>query len=468
MIDQKHRALVEGQHVTVIGAARSGRGAAALLKRHGASVFVSDSQSAGKLADAAAELSAAGIPFETAGHTDCALDCSLMVISPGVPGNIPIVVEAQKRGITVVSELELASWFCSAPVIAITGSNGKTTTATLVGRMLEDAKKKCIVAGNIGEALSTVVEQATPDHIVVLEVSSFQLEHILDLRPAVAVILNITRNHLDRYDNSMERYAAAKTRIFMNQQAGDLLIYNAEDRISVEKIAAAQSCTLTFSMNEEKTDGVFADQGSIVMRVAGERKQIMKIADLSLAGDHNVQNAMAAILAVQSFGISPAVIRGTLRNFKGVEHRQEFVRTVKGITYINNSKATTVEAVGYALRSYEQPIVLMMGGKDKGNDYSTIYDLVERKVRAIVATGHSADTIVENFAHKVPVLKVETIGSAIPNTTSMKKAIWIAGGLAHPGDVVLLAPACTSFDWFTDYEERGRVFKQLVQEIAEA
>jgi UDP-N-acetylmuramoylalanine--D-glutamate ligase len=467
MIDKKHTALIKGKSVTVIGAARSGIGVAKLLSRHGASVFVSDSQSAAKLAKSSAELAEAGIEFETDRHSKRVYDCSLMVVSPGVPADAPIIVEAIKYGIPVVSELEIASWFCSASIIAITGSNGKTTTTTLIGRMLADAKKPCVVAGNIGEAFSTVVEQLTSDHVAVLEVSSFQLDFIRDFRPAVAVILNITRNHLDRYGNSMERYAASKARIFMNQQPGDLCIYNAEDSLSVKCVASAKSRILTFSMNAEMTDGAFTENGSLIMRIGGNKKIIMKISDMSIAGDHNVQNAMAAMLSVQSFGVGTAVLRGTLKNFKGVEHRQEFVRTVNGKTFINNSKATTVEAVSYALRSYEQPIVLMMGGKDKGNDYSTIYDLVKRNVRAIVATGYSADTIVQNFADKVPVLKVETIGNDIPNMVSMKKAIWTAEGLAHRGDVVLLAPACTSFDWFTDYEERGRVFKQLVQEIAE-
>ena len=467
MIDQKHSALIKGQSVTVIGAARSGIGAAKLLVRHGASVFVSDSQSAAKLAKSSTELTEAGIAFETDRHSKRAYDCSLMVISPGVPGDASVVAEAANRGIPVVSELEMASWFCTAPIIAITGSNGKTTTTTLIGRMLADAKKPYAVAGNIGEAFSNVVEQLTPDDVAVLEVSSFQLDFIRDFRPAVAVMLNITRNHLDRYGNSMERYAASKARIFMNQQPGDLCIYNAEDALSVKSAAAAQSRILTFSMNAEMTDGAFTENGSLVMCIGGNKKNIIKISDMTIAGDHNVQNAMAAMLAAQPFGVGPAVLRGTLRNFKGVEHRQEFVRTVNGKIFINNSKATTVEAVAYALRSYEQPIVLMLGGKDKGNDYSTIYDLVKRKVRAIVATGDSADTIVRNFVGKVPVLKVETIGSDIPNMVSMKKAVWTAEGLAHPGDVVLLAPACTSFDWFTDYEERGRIFKQLVQEIAE-
>ena len=292
--------LLHTKKVSVIGAARSGVAVAMLLKSQGADVYVSDSTAADKLQASLPLLQEQNINYEAGGHTDRVYECELMVISPGVPSNAPVVLEAQKRKIKVVSELEAGSWFCRAPIVAITGSNGKTTTTTLIGRMLADAKKPYAVAGNIGEAFSNVVEQLTPDDVAVLEVSSFQLDFIRDFRPAVAVMLNITRNHLDRYGNSMERYAASKARIFMNQQPGDLCIYNAEDALSVKSAAAAQSRILTFSMNAEMTDGAFTENGSLVMRIGGNKKIIMKISDMTIAGSLGAPAAAASPFATRS------------------------------------------------------------------------------------------------------------------------------------------------------------------------
>ncbi|MEW6060331.1 MAG: UDP-N-acetylmuramoyl-L-alanine--D-glutamate ligase [Bacteroidota bacterium] len=454
-------------NITVIGAERSGVAVARLLKTAGANVFVSDfgkSQHTLKNIDA---LKKEGIECEFGGHSERVYNCSVMVISPGVPANAPVVVEAQKRGIKVVSEIEAASWFCKGPIVAITGSNGKTTTTTLLGRMLSDAKKKHVVAGNIGTAFSSVVLDVDEETVVVLEVSSFQLDFIDTFRPTIAMILNITQNHMDRYDNSMEKYASAKVRIFKNQTADDTLIANADDFWTTEKVKSAKATVAYFSTKQKISNGAYVEQEMLTTRIQQTEYPILNTREISIKGEHNLQNAMAATLAAQFVGIGPAFIKATLKNFKGVEHRQEFVREVNGIKYINNSKATTVEAVEVSLKSYDEPIVLMMGGKDKGNDYSTIYELVKKKVKAIVATGYSADSIVKNFADKVRVEKVETIGNAIPNIESMKKALDTATRLADKGDVVLLSPACTSFDWFVDYEERGRVFKQLVNEIQE-
>jgi UDP-N-acetylmuramoylalanine--D-glutamate ligase len=388
-----------------------------------------------------------------------------MVVSPGVPTNAPVVLEAQKRGIQVVAEIEVASWFCKGPIIAITGSNGKTTTTTLLGRIFSDAKKKHVVAGNIGTAFSSVVLDVDEETVVVLEVSSFQLDGIDAFRPKVAVILNITQNHLDRYDNSMEKYAASKARIVMNQTSEDSLVYNADDEWTHKKVKIEKSKVFQFSSKRKLEQGAFEENGMLKTAIAHTESSVIAVDDRSIKGEHNLQNAMAAALAAQLMGVKPATIKSTLRNFKGVEHRQEFVREVNGIKYINNSKATTVEAVEMALKSYDEPIVLIMGGKDKGNDYSTIYDLVKKKVKAIVATGYSAETIVKNFSDKVSVVKVATIGEAKPNIESMKKTIETASSLARKGDIVLLSPACTSFDWFMDYEERGRIFKQLVHQL---
>ena len=456
---------LRNKKISVIGAARSGIGVAKLLKHHGSHVFVSDTQDATKLATSIAELRAEKIEFEVGQHSQQVFDCSLIVVSPGVPSDIPVVLEAKKRGITIVSELEAASWFCKAPIVAITGSNGKTTTTTLIGRIFGDAKKKHVVAGNIGEAFSNFVLDVAETDVVVLEVSSFQLDCIETFRPMVSIILNITRNHMDRYGNSMEKYAASKARIFKNQAAGDTLIYNVDDEWSRKEIKAAKCTMIGFSTQRKLFEGAFIEDGILTTIIDNKRSNVIDVPMVSIKGEHNLQNAMAATLATQLMGISPAYIRSTLRNFKGVEHRQEFVRELNGIKYVNDSKATTVEAVWRALGAFSEPIVLILGGKDKGNDYSQIFDTVKKKVRAIVAIGHSAEKIVNNFSDKVRVERVDTIGTEIPNNGSMEKTIAVATSLAQSGDVVLLSPACTSFDWFTDFEERGRIFKSIVHDL---
>jgi UDP-N-acetylmuramoylalanine--D-glutamate ligase len=451
--------------ISVIGAERSGVAVARLLQSKQAQVFVSDFGSSETTQQHCVELRSAGIECEFGGHSEKVYECSLMVISPGVPTNAPVVLEAQKRGINIVAEIEVASWFCSGPMIAITGSNGKTTTTTLIGRILSDAKKKHVVAGNIGTAFSSLVLDVDPETVVVLEVSSFQLDFIASFRPKVALILNITQNHLDRYDHSMDQYAASKARIVMNQRADDFFVCNADDEWTKKSVAKGAMSVIHFSSKKRVPSGAYVNDGMLMTNINGREHSIIALDEISIKGEHNLQNAMAAAVAAELVGVSPAHIRSTLRNFKGVEHRQEFVREVNGIKYVNNSKATTVEAVEMALKSYDEPIVLIMGGKDKGNDYSTIFDLVKKKVKAVVATGYSADTIVRNFEKIVPVTKVATVGDAKPNLESMKRTIDTATALAASGDVVLLSPACTSFDWFRDYEERGRVFKQLVNQL---
>ncbi|MDP1678235.1 MAG: UDP-N-acetylmuramoyl-L-alanine--D-glutamate ligase [Bacteroidota bacterium] len=456
---------LRNKKISVIGAERSGVAVALLLHSKNANVFVSDFGKSESTQQHITELRRSNIECEFGGHSERVYNCSLMVISPGVPMNAPVVVEAQKRGIKVVAEIEVASWFCKGSIIAITGSNGKTTTTTLLGRIFSDAKKKHVVAGNIGTAFSSLVLDVDQETVVVLEVSSFQLDFIDTFRPNIAVILNITQNHLDRYDNSMEKYAESKMRIVMNQTADDILICNATDEWTKRKVQNAKSKVYQFNITRNIENSAFAEDGILKTKIANDVQPIIAIDDISIKGEHNLQNAMAATLAAQLVGVKPAYIKSTLRNFKGVEHRQEFVREVNGIKYVNNSKATTVEAVEMSLKSYDEPIVLVMGGKDKGNDYSTIYDLVKQKVKAIVATGDSADIIVKNFENKVAVRKVETIGEMKPNVESMQKTIDMATSLAAKGDVVLLSPACTSFDWFKDYEERGIIFKQLVNRL---
>jgi UDP-N-acetylmuramoylalanine--D-glutamate ligase len=439
--------------VSVIGAARSGVGAALLLQTQGAKVFVSDIQPGENLTQSLLELERHAIPFEVGGHTERVYDCSLMVLSPGVPDNAPVVQEALRRGIDVVSELEVASWYCPGRIVAITGTNGKTTTTTLVGRILDDAKKKHVVAGNIGQAFSNVVSELDQTSVAVLEVSSFQLDHCISFHPSVAVILNITSDHLDRYDNSMDRYAASKARIFMNQTSSDALIFNADDEWTSKTVRAAQSSLYGFSA--EQHYAAFIEKGVLVTTIASRRTEIIPVEEMSIKGIHNRYNAMAATLVGLLLGVSPASLRATLRNFKGVEHRLEEVRELNGVKYVNDSKATNVESVWYALQAFHEPIVLLLGGREKGNDYSKLNDLVRERVRAIVAIGESAPRVEAAFGSLKPVVVA----------FSMEEAVRTARELANPGDVVLLSPGCKSFDWFENFEHRGRVFKQLVNAL---
>jgi UDP-N-acetylmuramoylalanine--D-glutamate ligase len=449
---------IRNRKVTVLGAARSGLAAARLLKSQGAHVFVSDKESAEKLKTALPSLQAAGIPFEVGGHTDRVYDCSLIVISPGVPSNAPVVVEAQKRGIDVVSEMELASWFCRAPILAVTGSNGKTTTTTLLGRVFEQAKRKCVVAGNIGTAFSSVVLDLDQESVAIVEVSSFQLDHIQSFHPKTAVILNITPDHLDRYGKSFENYMASKCRVFENQTTEDFLVYSFDDPVTsleVRKHASEHVRVIPFTAKRRLDDGAYVDKGRVVISESGRLEEIVDVRDISIKGLHNLYNSMAAALAARIMGVAIEPVRETLKTFEGVEHRLEFVRELNGVKYVNDSKATNVDSVWYALQSFDEPLIVLMGGRDKGNDYSRLNDLVMEHVKAIIAIGESAGKVIEAFQS---ITTVET-------AESMEAAVKKASRLAARGDVVLLSPACTSFDWFENFEHRGRVFKEIVGKL---
>ncbi len=448
------RELVQGA-VTIIGAARSGLAAAKLVVATGGTPFVSDLATAEKLGPSVQRLKDASVNHETGGHSGRVFECGLMVISPGVPSSSPVIAEAFRRGIPVVSELELASWFCPGPVAAITGSNGKTTTTTLIGRMLGDARIRHTVAGNIGTAFSEVVGGMTPEEWAVLEVSSFQLDHCETFRPKVSVLLNITPDHMDRYGNSMERYAASKSRIFQAQESGDTFVFGADDPWTAKVAEQCRCRKLPFGLTRSATDGAWVQDEMMVASIDGVPREIIRADEITIKGRHNLQNAMAAALVGLLCGVSPASLRATLRNFKGVEHRLEFVREIQGVRYYNDSKATNVDSVWYALQAFTAPIVLMLGGRDKGNDYSRLLDLVKQRVKAVVAIGESADKVAEAFAGMAVIKKA----------SSMEEAVSTARFVADAGDVVLLSPACASFDWFQNYEHRGRVFKELVNAL---
>lgn len=448
-----------GKHVTVVGGARSGLSVACLLAGAGVEVFLTEQE---ELEAAAREvLAGAGVGYEEGGHTGRALKADFFVVSPGVPSDAPLVVKAQEKGMKVVSEIEAASWFCRAPVVAITGSNGKTTTTSLLGHLFRKAGRETVVAGNIGEAFSGVVERTTPGGVAVLEVSSFQLDHIDSFRPRVSVLLNITPDHLDRYGGSFEAYAASKLRIFENQKAGDTLIYNYDDDYIREHVAQATGDfrAVGFSLHHDVPEvGALQRGDALTLRIDHKEEHVMRVKDLApaLSGKHNIYNSLAAAMAARVMEVRSQSVRESLTSFEGVPHRLEHVRTLDGVRYFNDSKATNVNAVWYALESFHEKVVLIAGGRDKGNDYESLKPLVKEKVEAVVAIGESAETVMEELG---------TLASHALKAETMADAVEYARLFANPGDVVLLSPACASFDMFESFEERGDAFKQAVMNL---
>ncbi len=455
--------LVRGKRFSILGAGKSGQAVARLLKTRRAKVFLSEKGKQSKFEDAARELEEIGVEFEFGDNTHRVLDADYIVLSPGVPLDAPIVKLAREKQIKILSEIEIAFDECEAPVVAITGTNGKTTTTTLVGEIFKRAGWNTLVAGNIGIAFSEIVDQANTAErsstetkaIVVLEVSSFQLDAIDEFRPKVSALLNITPDHLDRYKN-YEAYIQSKYRIVENQKGYDTFVYNHDDENVRNCADTVNIRTLGFSLREELKQGAFLQGEDVVLRIGREKEVLINKNEIGIPGPHNLMNAMAAALMTRVMGVEYEAIRGTLRTFQGVEHRIEFVRELNGVKYYNDSKATNVDSVYYALGSFKEPIVLIAGGKDKGNDYGKIKELVEQNVKAIVTVGKGAEKIEKFFDGTKPLH---------PAGMSMEEAVRLAKEAAAPGDIVLLSPACASFDMFDNYEHRGRVFKELVNQL---
>ncbi len=448
---------MKGKKVSVIGGARSGFAVAKLLKKLGADVFMSDLKKPDEIKHVkftTVELEEFGISYEFGGHSDRVFDCDFVVISPGVPSSAEVVKKALGLGVKVYSEIEVASWFCKAPIVAVTGTNGKTTTTSLIGHIFKSTGIKTIVAGNIGAPFSDFVLEADENSVVVLEVSSFQLDHIESFRPKVAVLLNITPDHLDRY-GSFGDYILSKFRIFKNQGNDDFAVYNYDDEIVQPYVERLNVAKLPFSVLEKLSCGAFVDDGYLVLKFKNKEERILKMSELKIRGIHNVYNSLAAALAARAMEVRDEIIRESLQGFEGVPHRLEFVREINGVKFINDSKATNVNSLWYALESFDEPIILIAGGRDKGNDYSKVYDLVKKKVKLIIAIGESRDKIYNEFKDMTRVLKLDSMGDAVRK--AYEEAI--------PGDVVLLSPACASFDMFEDFEHRGEVFKKYVNEL---
>ena len=449
---------IKGKKVTVVGGARSGLAVAKLLAEAGADVFLTEK---GEPTQGLQEaLDAAGATYEFGGHTRRALEADFFAISPGVPSTVNIVQQAMGQGLSVYSEIEVASWFCQAPIVAITGSNGKTTTTSLTGHIFRQSGRPTIVAGNIGYPFADYVRDLTPDHVVILEVSSFQLDHIDTFRPQVSVLLNITPDHLDRYNNDFNQYAQSKFRIFENQRDDDVLIYNHDDALIRDYIRWAMTRrtfrALGFSLEEPLDAGAFLRDDTLVLRINQQEELLMQAEKLALRGRHNLYNSLAAAVAARVLEVRSDVVRESLTSFEGVPHRLEYVREVDGVRYVNDSKATNVNAVWYALESFNEPLVLIAGGRDKGNDYASLKSLVRRKVRVVVAIGESADKVMQELG---------PLAAHAVEAQTMEEAIRYARLFAEPGDVVLLSPACASFDMFQNYEDRGDTFKRLVRSL---
>ena len=443
--------------VVVLGGAESGVGAAVLAKVKGFDVFLSDK---GKIEQKYVdELRKWDIPFEEGHHTESLiLNADEVVKSPGIPGTVPLVRKLREQGTHIVSEIEFASRYDSAKKICITGSNGKTTTTSLIYYLLQNAGLNVGLGGNIGKSYAYQVATEHFDYYV-LEISSFQLDDVYDFKPDIAIITNITPDHLDRYDHKMENYVAAKFNITKNLTRDDCFIFDSDDDITIGHLdnIILRCKMLPFSQKKEVKEGAFLRDDRIVLRYEKEETDLY-LQELALGGKHNIYNSMAAALAAKATGIDNEVIRNSLATFQPIEHRLEPVLSIKDVLYINDSKATNIDSAWYALECQKKPVVWILGGTDKGNDYSVLDDLVREKVKAIVCLG------VDNA--KIHAAFEEMVGSDhITDALSAEEAVRKASKFAAPGDVVLLSPCCASFDLFKNYEDRGQQFKAAVRSL---
>ena len=442
--------------MVILGGGESGVGAALLAKQKGYDVFLSDGSSLKK--EYRNELTEAGIAFEEGQHTESEiLNADEVMKSPGIPEKAAIVNMIRAKGIPVISEVELAYRYKgNSKIIAITGSNGKTTTTALTFHICKEAGLDAALVGNIGDSFAKQVA-LDPRPLYVVEVSSFQLDDIDTFRPDIAILTNITEDHLDRYEYKFENYIRSKFRITMNQQANDTFIYCADDEVTLKYLTEynIKSNQLPISMKRELPNGAFIKDGDMYVRT-GQDFTTMSVFDFALKGKHNQYNTMAACVAATTMDIRKDKIRDAVQNFQSLEHRMEHVATVRGVEFINDSKATNVNSTWYALESMTKPTILILGGVDKGNDYSLIAELMKEKVKAIICLGTDNSKIHEAFDHIV---------GTIVNTNNALDAVHAAFHFAGKGDVVLLSPACASFDLFKNYEDRGNQFKQAVKEL---
>jgi UDP-N-acetylmuramoyl-L-alanine--D-glutamate ligase len=443
------------KRLVILGGGESGVGTAILGKQKGWEVFLSDK---GSLKPHYREtLNKEGIQWEEGTHTEeKILSADVIMKSPGIPDKAPIIKKAHEKGIAVISEIEFASQYTDSLIVGITGSNGKTTTTLLTYHIFKEAGLQVGLGGNIGYSFAELVATKNPPYYV-LEISSFQLDGIEHFAPHIAVLLNITPDHLDRYDYKFENYINSKFRIAMNQTENDYLIYDADDEVITQWLSThtIKSKLIPFSIEKELPQGAFLKDNKIYIMLENQTTEI-DVEEISLRGKHNIKNTMAASVAARLVNIRNNSLRESLKGFKGAPHRLEEVKVVEGVTYVNDSKATNVNSVFYALDTIKTPIVWIVGGQDKGNDYNSLLPYVHEKVRAIVCLGVDNSPIIQSFHN--------TIGTLV-ETRSMDEAVKLAQGFAQEGDTVLLSPACASFDLFKNYEERGDLFKAAVQKL---
>jgi len=446
---------LKNKRVLVVGLGRSGVASAFFLQEHGAKVIVSDSKSEAQLQKEVPALLDRGISIEAGRHGERTFrDQDLIVVSPGVPSDQPQLQHARTLGIPVIGEVELAFRFLQGKVLAITGSNGKTTTTTLVGEILANSGKKTLVGGNIGTPVISLAGQSTPDTMVVLEVSSFQLESIEQFCPWVAAILNITPDHLDRH-HTFQAYVDAKARVFENQQAGDFGVLNADDPACVALKDKVKGSLLWFSRKQSVENGAFLKGNQIIFRRNGQEQPVLERSDIPLKGEHNLENVLAAVSMTMVAGCTPQQVCQAVKEFHAVEHRLELVATINGVAFYNDSKATNVDATMKALESFPGNIHIILGGKDKGSDYTVLNSLLRERAKRIYLIGAASDKIASQIQNAADVVRSGTLERAVRQSFEAAKS----------GDVVLLAPACASFDQFENYEHRGRVFKELVRAL---
>src|SRR5258706_1718436 len=445
---------LRGKRVLVVGLARTGGATALFCAARGANVTATDARPENEIGGAIAPFRTTGVSLELGGHRENTfLEQDLIVPSPGVPADAPLLKAARANGVTVWSEVELADRFLRGRLIGITGSNGKTTTTSLVEHILKDAGFSTILAGNIGTPLIARVEQTSDETVAVVELSSFQLELIETFRPNISVFLNLTPDHLDRH-HTLEAYGRAKARIFQNQTEADSAILNADDPATTP-LAPAKPHVYWFSRKQRVAQGAFVRGNEIVFRHDGQEEAVLSLTEIPLPGAHNVENVLAAVAATRLAGTEPAAIAKGVRSFAGVEHRLEFVAEISGVRYFNDSKATNVDATLKALDAFAGRILIVLGGKDKGSDYTALRKPLREKAILALLIGAASEKIEKQIAGSVVIERAGTI----------QRAVEIASQASRPGDVVLLAPASASFDQLENYEHRGRVFKELVHQL---
>ena len=446
---------LKGCKVLVVGLARTGQATAKFLRAKGSIVSTTEVKPKEEMKEAVQALEDLDLQSEWGGHqTKTFLEQDLIVVSPGVDLKIEPIQAAWNKGIQVISEIELAYQFIDIPIIAVTGTNGKTTTVLLIGEMLKQDGKKVGVGGNVGDPLILFAEGGDRWEVLVAEISSFQLEAIEDFRPKISVLLNITEDHLDRY-NKYEEYIQAKCRIFTNQNSGDVAVLNKDDPVIMGFERKVKAKKILFSLRKRLKEGAFSNGQKMILRL-GAKEESYPLAKTSLKGVHNVENMMAALTAARTFGCTKEAVEAVLNRFEGLEHRLEFVREIEGVRFYNDSKGTNVGSVVKSLQSFSEPIILIAGGKDKNGDLSPLRELLQARVQRLILIGEAKERMNRELGDLTDTAMVKTL----------EEAVHLAYESAKKGYVVLLSPACSSFDMFKDYKERGRVFKEAVRRIS--